>query len=283
MSAKTVLLNKACQFDRPLNYKPGFKTHYALPYEPPTKQKYFKKTDWRKYDSLIFDQGNEGSCTANAAAKMNDYLRLLRWRIANHGYTLAQFRAFVQTFVPDSRDFLYACELIHDGNFGQDAGSFGSTAAWVYQNIGCCLESIEPYTAMGYKDYPTQQAFELAAMNKAIPYSVPDTTALRYCLSEGYTVIGGTPVFPSWIYNPLAMRSGDVPDPGMFETAEGGHEMMFIGHDDDLERYLVANSWGTGVGKSGYFTFSYRYVEKYWSDFQTFRLPELPNMTRKVA
>ena len=36
--------------------------------------------------------------------------------------------------------------------------------------------------------------------------------------------------------------------------------MLAVGYDDDAQRFIVRNSWGTGWGMDGYFTMPYGYL-----------------------
>ena len=44
------------------------------------------------------------------------------------------------------------------------------------------------------------------------------------------------------------------------DTVFDGHAMLMVGYDDSKQAFLLKNSWGTGVGDSGYYWFSYDWV-----------------------
>ena len=60
---------------------------------------------------------------------------------------------------------------------------------------------------------------------------------------------------------PENLQIGHIPDPDI-ENEEnlGGHCVLLIAYDDDLQLFTLMNSWGTSVGQHGYFTISYEYI-----------------------
>src|ERR1041384_3877915 len=44
------------------------------------------------------------------------------------------------------------------------------------------------------------------------------------------------------------------------DTVFDGHGMLMVGYADSLNAFLIKNSWGTSVGDTGYFWFSYNWV-----------------------
>jgi hypothetical protein len=44
------------------------------------------------------------------------------------------------------------------------------------------------------------------------------------------------------------------------DTVFDGHAMLMVGYDDSKQAFLLKNSWGTAVGDSGYYWFSYNWV-----------------------
>src|SRR5207237_8249804 len=80
----------------------------------------------------VYDQGNDGSCTANAGAGVA---------------RLAYKKYFGVTYDP-SRSYIYDKERILDGTFPQDAGSEMRTICRTLTKYGFALESDYPYTAV---------------------------------------------------------------------------------------------------------------------------------------
>ena len=49
--------------------------------------------------------------------------------------------------------------------------------------------------------------------------------------------------------------------PGPDERTLGGHAVCAVGYDDQEQRFIVRNSWGSGWGLAGYFKMPYAYLE----------------------
>jgi C1A family cysteine protease len=56
------------------------------------------------------------------------------------------------------------------------------------------------------------------------------------------------------------MKTGIVPMPTSRDYLLGGHAVMLVGYDDSTKRFTMMNSWGTKVGKEGYFEIPYEYI-----------------------
>lgn len=267
-------MNARTKCGHKLNAKVPFKGHpsarpflYALGEE--TTQPVHPIMDLRKYDNVILDQGQEGDCTAAASGGVWLYLQILKWRVANRAtYTPEELQAFIRALLPCSMDFIYALELVHDGDFGQDNGSYGLSAAYVLENFGACFADIWPNTHQGFHVYPTAEALAEAAKHKVSTHQLRDLFEIRRCHSEGYPTFFGVPVFSSWANTVTT----DIPMPTGFDQVVGGHEMKTIGHDDSKGVLIMANSWGSDVGDGGYFHMPYEYFQKYASDVHTARV-----------
>lgn len=255
-----------------LNAKMSFKGHSSRPMLQLKNQKAAPIINLTKYDNLILDQGQEGDCTAASSGGVWTYLQILKWRIANKGYTSAQLQQFIATLPQVSMDFIYALELTYDGDFGADNGSYGSTAAYVLETFGACYADMWPNNGDGFDTYPSSAAMQAAAKNKVGTFQLLDLQQVRQNNTEGYPCFFGIPVYPSFANSPEVMETGVIPMPQSFETIVGGHEIKCIGHDDTTGMLLIDNSWGTGVGIEGRFHMPYAYFEKYASDVHTARL-----------
>lgn len=219
--------------------------------------------DLRKYDNKILDQGQEGDCTAASSGGVWMYLQILKWRIANKGYTQNQLNEFIQSQLPVAMDMIYALELQADGDFGEDNGSTISTSQHVLSTFGAAYDDVWPNTGLGFEDSPSSLALAAAAMNKVTTMHIGDLKDVRTSHSEGYPCWLGCPVFGSFTNSLSVMESGVIPMPLPFEEMSGGHAMKTIGHNDSKRMLLIANSWGQQVGQHGYFEMPYDYFEAY--------------------
>lgn len=204
----------------------------------------------------VYDQGQEGSCTANAIAFVFDFRR------KQQGLP----------FINPSRDFIYYQELKKEGNVGQDLGAFGGDGMTALQTIGVPPESDWPYTATGYERPPTPAALAAAAPHKVITAELLNPKLngiyeLKHALANRLPIAYGIPLYESFESEAVA-RTGIVPDPKRGESLLGGHETAIIGYDDGKGMFKARNSWSAKWGQRGYFWISYNYVLKSGSDFR---------------
>lgn len=263
---------KRTMFGHKLNAKAPFKGVHNIRKWINAGQAVYPITDWTKFDNQILDQGQEGDCTAASSGGTWMYLELYKWRIANPGYTEEAFQAQVAAQLTVAMDMIYALELEQDGDFGEDNGSFGATAAFVLENFGAAYSDVWPNTGMGFNTQPSAEALAAAANNKVDTFQLMDLEELRINLSEGFPAWLGCPVFGSFVNSAEVMSTGIIPMPSPGEKVAGGHEMKVIGHSDLTGQLTIANSWGTSVGVNGYFKMSYDYFHKYVTEVYTARL-----------
>jgi C1A family cysteine protease len=98
---------------------------------------------------------------------------------------------------------------------------------------------------------------------------------MRECLAEGYPLVFGFSVYEAFESDEVA-KTGKLNLPEQGEKQLGGHAVMAAGYDDDDQRVLVRNSWGTDWGMKGYFTMPYDYIsnDNLADDFWTLRALE---------
>jgi len=213
--------------------------------------------DLRAQCPPVYDQGELGSCTANAIAA---------------AIAFDAFRQELPAATP-SRLFIYYNERVLEGTVASDAGAqirdgIKSVAQW-----GDCPETEWPYDTSQFAVQPPQSCYDDAAKHVALVYESvnQDLDDLRGCLAAGFPFVFGFTVYQSFESDAVA-RTGQVPLPVWFERAVGGHAVMAVGYDDASSTFTVRNSWGTGWGDGGYFYFPYEYMTgNLSSDFWTIR------------
>lgn len=192
---------------------------------------------------LMFDQGQLGSCTANAtgAAYAIDR-RLDHPRDAAHPHAWAG---------RPSRLFIYYGERMLEGQLGQgDTGAFGRDGFKFMQKYGTVSEQTWPYYINKYAINPPQTVWDAALSHKLTkPYvSVPqDETSIRSVLSNNQTIAFGFTVYDSFEYQ-TTFDSGIVPMPLRSESTLGGHEILAIGYLAAYPNHVLCrNSWGADI------------------------------------
>lgn len=219
-----------------------------------------KAVDLRSACPAVYDQGQLGSCTANAigAAVQFDQKK----------------QKLAQTFTP-SRLFIYYNERALEGTISSDSGAMLRDGIKAVASDGVCPEPMWPYIETKFADRPPAPCYKIGSTHPAVQYSriVQDITQMKACLAAGYPFVFGFTVYESFESEQVA-STGVVPMPGASEMTLGGHAVMAAGYDDASSRFVVRNSWGTDWGMGGYFTIPYSYLSdaNLADDFWTIRV-----------
>lgn len=219
------------------------------------------KIDLRAMCPPVYDQGQLGSCVANATAGAFEY---------------EQKRQGIQSWTP-SRLFIYYNGRVIEGTVPYDYGLYVRDGIKTVVKSGVCNEIEWPYTISQFAVQPTTQCYTDAKKNEATQYlSLNNSviTTLKTCLLEGYPFILGFTVYSSFESEHVA-TTGIMPMPN-FKTEQvlGGHCVMCVGYDDSKSAFIMRNSWGTSWGLGGYFYMPYAYATDLdlASDFWTIRV-----------
>lgn len=211
--------------------------------------------------SPIEDQGQLGSCTANAGVGILEYF---------------ERRAFGK-HIDASRLFLYKAtrDLLH---WTGDTGAYLRSTMEAMTVFGVPPEEYWPYRIANFDVEPSAFCFSFAKNYQAISYFTldpagTDTGALlnqiKTCLAAGIPSMFGFTCYNS-LYQ--ANSTGKIPYPANGEYVVGGHAIVVAGYDDTMEitntnngqkttgAFLIRNSWGTGWGNNGYGWLPYKFV-----------------------
>ncbi len=194
----------------------------------------------------VYDQGQLGSCTANALAGLFQFLLMKLGK---------------PSFVP-SRLMIYWGERQIEGSVSEDAGANGDDGMTFLQNKGVCPETTWPYDITQFTQEPPTIAWAQAASHKlGSPMTIDNTQILQIksCLANGYPIAFGFIVYPELESDQVA-NTGVLPMPHLFERPIGGHEVLMVGYDDATQHFKIRNSWGPGWGLNGYFLMPYAYA-----------------------
>jgi C1A family cysteine protease len=251
---------------RNYNWRPQKPDFRDVAYKPLGTPNLPSMVDLRPLCSPVFDQGQIGSCTANALAGAYEFLELKDLKAKTPG--TEEFDP--SKFYNASRLFVYYFERFLEGDVDQDGGAEIRDGIKVLNTYGVPEEAVWPYDQSLLFQQPDNEAVVQATSHKISTYQALKTSDIKEVLSSGYPVAFGISVYESF-ESPQVAQTGMVPVPGPDEQMIGGHAILAVGYDDSLGAYIMRNSWGAGWGLAGYFYLPYDYVNNpgLASDFWT--------------
>jgi C1A family cysteine protease len=203
----------------------------------------------------VYDQGQLGSCTANAC---------------NANF---QFQAMKQKepdqLVP-SRLFEYYNSRITQipASPNEDSGASLSVSIECLNKFGVCDEKDYPYVIADFTKKPPGDLYDKAKYHKCFESKriIPNHDQMKGCLREGFPFVMGVAVYSSFM-TLEAGKTGIIPDPKTVdvgkvkaETLLGGHAILCVGYDDETKHYKFRNSWSDKWGDKGYGYLSYEFL-----------------------
>jgi len=218
-----------------------------------------RKVDMRSKCSPVEDQGQLGSCTANALVGALEFLE------PKDGARFSDL----------SRLFVYYNERVIEGTVDQDSGAFIRDGIKSLAHQGVCTEPEWPYKISRFTKKPSQSCYRTAKKHRILSYHrISTVDEMRNCLADGFPFVFGFTVYDAFESAAVA-RSGVLNMPGPKEKMAGGHAVMAVGYDDGARRFVIRNSWGNDWGQKGYFTMPYDYLspdKNLADDFWTVRI-----------
>jgi len=196
----------------------------------------------------ILDQGDLGSCVANAFALNISY-------ITKNNINLCRL-------------LLYAlCRIIDNIPLSSDSGTFIRSAGNSVLKYGTCPEVIYPYNSVNvanYKSLPSLAAFKNSNLFKSFSYTFVSKRTnylnnIKAVLNNyNVPIIFGFMVYESFMN---VTKNGLVPMPDLkTERMQGGHAMNIIGYNDEKKIFICANSWNISWGDKGFCYMPYEYI-----------------------
>jgi C1A family cysteine protease len=222
-----------------------------------------ESVDLREWFSEIEDQGQIGSCTANAGVALVEYFE--RKAFANH--------------IDASRLFLYKVtrNLMHETG---DTGAYLRTTMGALVLFGVPPEAYWPYNTAKFDAEPPAFCYAYAQRYQAIKFyrlDPPPDTSKEAVLDRIKTNLAASlpSMFGFTVYSSIsqAEKTGAIPFPTRGEKVVGGHAVVAVGYDDGKKiknsnrgseettgAFRIRNSWGTDWGEEGYGWLPYEYV-----------------------
>lgn len=223
------------------------------------------KVDLRQWCAPIEDQGELGSCTANAGVGLIEFYE-------NKAYGV---------WLDASRLFLYKAtrNLL---SWTGDTGAYLRTTMGAMALFGVSPEKYWPYKIADFDIEPAAFLYAFAQSYQAINYyrlDPPGTSAKTLLAQIKTNLAGNLPsMFGFTVYDSIAQANGagkgKIPFPCPQDKVLGGHAIMAVGYNDAMKiknancgegttgALLIRNSWGDSWGDAGYGWIPYEYVLK---------------------
>lgn len=215
---------------------------------------------YEKATPKVFDQGNIGSCTANAANAVDQYVERRDgdpdWDRLSRLYT-----------------YYYSREKI--GLVNEDSGAFIRDAFAVLHEKGSPREVFWPYNS-DFRAKPPTALDVRADQHRALEYLAivdGDVNGMQACLAAGYPFAFGFAVYESFWDIGLDGRWD-----GERGIIDGYHAVAAWGYDFNSGAFgftnggwIVRNSWGLLFGDDGYYYVPREYMRDEAFDCWTIR------------
>lgn len=191
----------------------------------------------------VWDQGELGSCTANAIGACHQFEQMKKG----------------SSFMP-SRLFIYFNERRREGTVDIDNGAMIRTGIKSVNKEGACPESEWGYRSEFFTTEPKPLCYREALNTVALQYlRVPRTASqIESVLAGGRPFVCGISIYES--FESKVGADGMVSMPGKGEALLGGHAVTVIGYDRAKKLWEVRNSWGPDWGDAGHFWLPYQYL-----------------------
>ena len=204
--------------------------------------------DLCEYVDHVYNQGQLGSCTANAVCA---------------AYLIDLHKQKLKNFDP-SRLFLYYNTRKADGKQDKDDGASPRDTVKTLKNQGVCPERKWPYVVSKFAIKPSEQCYQEAKGNIVSKYEriekYSDKDQLRACLKAGFPFVFGFKVFPSFDNEAKLCGKMKMPTDEERKGKSDGHAVVAVGYDDKKKTVKVLNSWGVHWGDNGYFYMPYDFI-----------------------
>ena len=187
----------------------------------------------------VYDQGQEGACTAfacDSTVTSNQMRQNLKAYELSHNFTYWNTRSI-------------------EGTTGRDSGAACRDVLRSYSKFGFAAATTYPYNTKQVLSKPPQAAYDEGLKNIVQPVQYArvnqNLTEIKSAVSLGLPVFLGMDVFRQ-LMSQQAANTGVLTMPSRRERPIGGHAVTIVGWDDTKQMFEWRNSWGDDWGDDGY-------------------------------
>jgi C1A family cysteine protease len=189
---------------------------------------------FKSYNISALDQGQLGSCVANAFSNAFKFLLNVE---------------AVVVYQPSRLYLYYISRVFIDGQQqSADSGTLLSSLVEAVNQYGSLSESLFPYDVNAFQTPPTKSQFSSAFTHNKINYvSVEQNlNSIKQLLCNKNVIACGISVYQSF----EDASNGQIPMPSSTDTLLGGHCILIVGYT--ATSWIFLNSWGSSWGVLGY-------------------------------
>jgi len=200
---------------------------------------------------VVKNQGQEGTCVANAGSALKEFFDRVRLSVRFLYYFGRQISGMNPIATPNV-----------------DEGMVPRDMMKCLLEKGDCLETSLPYQVFG-KQVPSAQNVEEAKSYKIKSYArILTVNDLKAHLNANRTpAVLTVPIYDgavNWFTQNVKTNNYTIKVGGTNITS--GHAILVVGYDENRQAFKILNSWGTFWGENGYAWLPYNYA---WNDCWT--------------
>jgi C1A family cysteine protease len=201
--------------------------------------------DLRPLCPPIDNQGQVSDCVADGTTTALEMVEIIAGR----------------PFVKKSRLFVYYNARLQTQDTDKDMGTYIHLAFTSLTTLGTCTEQTWTYDPSAVFTRPSWTAYQEAYAHKIATFYNIDATnvdlisGVKQALQANCPVVFGMTVDQAF---QNVGADGIVPafNPSV-AVNPGGHCTVLVGYDDNQQRFIGKNSWGTSWGLGGYYLMGY--------------------------
>jgi C1A family cysteine protease len=231
---------------RILNLRPSLR-HFAKPLRPAlTLSPYAILPNEMTLElSAVKDQGQTGTCYANAAATCMEYDN------TKNGHAPVDLSRLFIAF--------NTCSFEGDSDPNEGCANLADTAKAI-EEYGACNEQLWPFDTTKIETKPPFDCYKAGKLDLLKQFHEVPQVARQMMLTvvNKFPFLVGMAVYNSMMTDQVA-AIGLVPMPTADDTIEGGHAVVCYGYVIG-QYWKMRNSWGTDWGMHGDFTLPWDYL-----------------------